>query len=124
MLESRSDQSEGHRSSSGFAVKHGVVTKDESLLGFSLVGVGGEVLKFLFQFLCLSCYGGIPVSGGVWSFRLLFFLCSMGGLALWWNEDANVNILKSGKNFINTRLLIKGEANWFRTFIYGPTYVE
>ncbi|KAK8572361.1 hypothetical protein V6N12_028416 [Hibiscus sabdariffa] len=47
-----------------------------------------------------------------------------GGLALWWNEDASVNTLKSGKNFIDTRLSIKAETDWFGTFIYGPLYAE
>ncbi|KAK8560252.1 hypothetical protein V6N12_013052 [Hibiscus sabdariffa] len=47
-----------------------------------------------------------------------------GGLALWWNEEASVNILKSGKNFIGTRLSIKGETDWFGTFIYGTPYAE
>ncbi|KAK8510089.1 hypothetical protein V6N11_000392 [Hibiscus sabdariffa] len=49
---------------------------------------------------------------------------TVGGLALWWNDDASVNILKSGKNFIDTRLSIKGEAEWFGTFIYGSPYAE
>ncbi|KAK9007123.1 hypothetical protein V6N11_050956 [Hibiscus sabdariffa] len=47
-----------------------------------------------------------------------------GGLSLWWTKDTQVRILKYGKNFINIEISVKGETNWFETFIYGPPYKE
>ncbi|KAK8563513.1 hypothetical protein V6N12_035659 [Hibiscus sabdariffa] len=47
-----------------------------------------------------------------------------GGLALWWSSDVNVVVLKSGKNFIDTRVSCNEDEEWFMTFIYGPPYAD
>ncbi|KAK8560100.1 hypothetical protein V6N12_012903 [Hibiscus sabdariffa] len=46
------------------------------------------------------------------------------GLPLWWSNDTNVTILNHGNHFIDTKLSIKGEVDWFMIFIYGTPYVE
>ncbi|KAL4332119.1 hypothetical protein GQ457_07G022500 [Hibiscus cannabinus] len=43
-----------------------------------------------------------------------------GGLALWWNEDADISVLSSCKNLIDTHIAIKNEEPWFCSFVYGP----
>ncbi|KAK8984682.1 hypothetical protein V6N11_008444 [Hibiscus sabdariffa] len=47
-----------------------------------------------------------------------------GGLALWWSNDVNVAILKSGKHFIDTRASFNEDEEWFMNFIYGLPYVD
>ncbi|KAK9007189.1 hypothetical protein V6N11_051019 [Hibiscus sabdariffa] len=46
------------------------------------------------------------------------------GLALWWTEDANISILRYGKNFIDSKLSTNIDEEWFCIFIYGPLYAE
>ncbi|KAF7813704.1 reverse transcriptase [Senna tora] len=44
-----------------------------------------------------------------------------GGLALWWNDDIDIQFVSSSKNFIHTRLdssLLKDTC--YFTFVYGP----
>ncbi|KAK9042566.1 hypothetical protein V6N11_017635 [Hibiscus sabdariffa] len=48
----------------------------------------------------------------------------VGGLALWWSNDTQITILRSGKHFIDAKISIKGESEWFGSFIYGPPYKE
>lgn len=44
-----------------------------------------------------------------------------GGLALWWIEDVNVNILFSSPNIVHTRIsALSCETSSYVTFIYGP----
>ncbi|KAL4379336.1 hypothetical protein GQ457_02G017580 [Hibiscus cannabinus] len=45
-----------------------------------------------------------------------------GDLSLWWNTEVKLNVLKADKNFIDAKVFIEGEADWFITFIYGPPY--
>ncbi|KAK8989039.1 hypothetical protein V6N11_030407 [Hibiscus sabdariffa] len=47
-----------------------------------------------------------------------------GGLALWWSNDTHITVLKSGKHFIDAKISIKGEPEWYGSFIYGPPYKE
>ncbi|KAK9004307.1 hypothetical protein V6N11_002109 [Hibiscus sabdariffa] len=47
-----------------------------------------------------------------------------GGLALWWLHEVSMVILNSGKNFIDTKVSVCGEEDWFLTFIYGPPYAN
>ncbi|KAK8600390.1 hypothetical protein V6N12_050244 [Hibiscus sabdariffa] len=47
-----------------------------------------------------------------------------GGLTLWWTNDANVSIIEYEKHFIDTKLSVNEEEDWFMTFIYGPPYNE
>ncbi|KAK9020674.1 hypothetical protein V6N11_010691 [Hibiscus sabdariffa] len=47
-----------------------------------------------------------------------------GGLALWWSHEVSMVILNSGKNFIDTKVSVCGEDDWFLTFIYGPPYAN
>ncbi|KAK9008110.1 hypothetical protein V6N11_075012 [Hibiscus sabdariffa] len=47
-----------------------------------------------------------------------------GGLALWWNDDINLVVTKSCKNFIDTTISVKIGEEWFCTSIYGPPYIE
>ncbi|KAK8488629.1 hypothetical protein V6N11_072849 [Hibiscus sabdariffa] len=47
-----------------------------------------------------------------------------GGLALWWSHEVSMVILNSGKNFIDTKVSVSGEYDWFLTFIYGPPYAN
>ncbi|KAK8506271.1 hypothetical protein V6N12_019963 [Hibiscus sabdariffa] len=47
-----------------------------------------------------------------------------GGLALWWSNEADISVLSFGKNFIDTKVSLNGEEDWFLTFIYGPPYTE
>ncbi|KAK8560066.1 hypothetical protein V6N12_012869 [Hibiscus sabdariffa] len=44
----------------------------------------------------------------------------VGGLALWWCDDAHITILHSSKNIIDTKISIKGEHVWFESFVYAP----
>ncbi|KAK8982944.1 hypothetical protein V6N11_054929 [Hibiscus sabdariffa] len=44
----------------------------------------------------------------------------VGGLSLWWSKDTQITILKDGKHFIDAKISVNGEAEWFGTFIYGP----
>ncbi|KAK9032054.1 hypothetical protein V6N11_056338 [Hibiscus sabdariffa] len=46
------------------------------------------------------------------------------GLALWWSNDTQITVLRSGKHFIDAEISIKGESEWFGSFIYGPPYKE
>ncbi|KAK8998720.1 hypothetical protein V6N11_084103 [Hibiscus sabdariffa] len=48
----------------------------------------------------------------------------VGGLALWWNDDINMSVIKSCKKFIDTTISVKDGDEWFCTFIYGPPYIE
>ncbi|KAK8562023.1 hypothetical protein V6N12_049078 [Hibiscus sabdariffa] len=47
-----------------------------------------------------------------------------GGLALWWSNNVKLSILRYEKNFIDTKISISGETDWFGTFIYAPPYTE
>ncbi|KAL4334878.1 hypothetical protein GQ457_07G013060 [Hibiscus cannabinus] len=47
-----------------------------------------------------------------------------GGLSLWWSNDTLVTILRSGRHFIDARVSVNGEMEWFGSFIYGPPYRE
>ncbi|KAL4355068.1 hypothetical protein GQ457_06G018210 [Hibiscus cannabinus] len=47
-----------------------------------------------------------------------------GGLALWWSNDTQITVLRSGKHFTDAKISIKGESEWFGSFIYGPPYKE
>ncbi|KAK8534695.1 hypothetical protein V6N12_057339 [Hibiscus sabdariffa] len=47
-----------------------------------------------------------------------------GGLALWWSNDVKLSILHYDNNFIDTKISINGEAEWYGTFIYAPSYTE
>ncbi|KAK8975323.1 hypothetical protein V6N11_063286 [Hibiscus sabdariffa] len=47
-----------------------------------------------------------------------------GGLALWWSDDTQITILRSGKHFIDAMISINGETEWYGSFIYGPPYRE
>ncbi|KAK9033906.1 hypothetical protein V6N11_050087 [Hibiscus sabdariffa] len=46
----------------------------------------------------------------------------VGGLALWWNSEIKLSVMQHDKNFIDTIISIKGEEEWFGTFIYAPPY--
>ncbi|KAL4353918.1 hypothetical protein GQ457_06G009460 [Hibiscus cannabinus] len=48
----------------------------------------------------------------------------VGGLALWWSNNAKLSVLRYEKNFIDTKISINGEPEWFGTFIYAPPYTE
>ncbi|KAK8600294.1 hypothetical protein V6N12_050150 [Hibiscus sabdariffa] len=48
----------------------------------------------------------------------------VGGLSLWWSQDTQITILRSGKHFIDTKISVNGEAECFGSFIYGPPYRE
>ncbi|KAK8532112.1 hypothetical protein V6N12_053561 [Hibiscus sabdariffa] len=47
-----------------------------------------------------------------------------GRLALWWSNNVKLSILHYDKNFIDTKISINGETDWFGTFIYAPPYTE
>ncbi|KAK9011087.1 hypothetical protein V6N11_043944 [Hibiscus sabdariffa] len=47
-----------------------------------------------------------------------------GGLALWWLHEVSMVILNSGKNFIDTKVSVNGEDDWFLSFIYGPPFAN
>ncbi|KAK8568452.1 hypothetical protein V6N12_007003 [Hibiscus sabdariffa] len=47
-----------------------------------------------------------------------------GGLALWWNEEADLTILSSHKHLIDTKISINKEVFWFCSFVYGPPKKE
>ncbi|KAK8994464.1 hypothetical protein V6N11_045552 [Hibiscus sabdariffa] len=47
-----------------------------------------------------------------------------GGLALWWSNEVKLSILHYDKNFIDTKISISGESEWYGTFIYAPPYTE
>ncbi|KAK9045242.1 hypothetical protein V6N11_059129 [Hibiscus sabdariffa] len=47
-----------------------------------------------------------------------------GGLALWWSKDTQIKVLKHGRYFIDAKISVNGESEWFDTFIYGPPYSE
>ncbi|KAK9037482.1 hypothetical protein V6N11_022393 [Hibiscus sabdariffa] len=46
------------------------------------------------------------------------------GLSLWWSNDTQVTILRSGRHFIDAKISVNGETEWFGSFIYGPPYRE
>ncbi|KAL4351690.1 hypothetical protein GQ457_06G000410 [Hibiscus cannabinus] len=46
------------------------------------------------------------------------------GLALWWSNDTQIIIIRSGKHFIDAKISVNGETEWFSSFIYGPPYRE
>ncbi|KAK8478026.1 hypothetical protein V6N11_084158 [Hibiscus sabdariffa] len=48
----------------------------------------------------------------------------VGGLALWWSNEVNLSIMHYDKHFIDTKISINGEIEWFDTFIYAPLYTE
>ncbi|KAK8515965.1 hypothetical protein V6N12_066803 [Hibiscus sabdariffa] len=48
----------------------------------------------------------------------------VGGLSLWWSKETQITILRSGKHFIDAKIFINGEEEWFGSFIYGPSYRE
>ncbi|KAK9024523.1 hypothetical protein V6N11_004682 [Hibiscus sabdariffa] len=47
-----------------------------------------------------------------------------GGLSLWWTKETQITILRSGKHFIDAKISVNGEEEWFGSFIYGPPYRE
>ncbi|KAK8552785.1 hypothetical protein V6N12_041359 [Hibiscus sabdariffa] len=47
-----------------------------------------------------------------------------GGLALWWSKDTQIKVQQYGKHYIDAKISVNGELEWFETFIYGPPYKE
>ncbi|KAK8593834.1 hypothetical protein V6N12_045907 [Hibiscus sabdariffa] len=47
-----------------------------------------------------------------------------GELVLWWLNKVNLSILHYDKNFIDTKISINREIEWFDTFIYALPYTE
>ncbi|KAK9018933.1 hypothetical protein V6N11_033978 [Hibiscus sabdariffa] len=47
-----------------------------------------------------------------------------GGLALWWSNSVNLSVMHFDKNFVDAKISITGEDEWFGTFIYAPPYSE
>ncbi|KAK8482329.1 hypothetical protein V6N11_035672 [Hibiscus sabdariffa] len=47
-----------------------------------------------------------------------------GGLALWWSNDVKLFIVHYDKNFVDTKISINREIEWFVTFIYAPSYTK
>ncbi|KAK8986255.1 hypothetical protein V6N11_013749 [Hibiscus sabdariffa] len=47
-----------------------------------------------------------------------------GGLALWWTNNVNVDVLNAGKSFIDAKISFQEEEEYYMTFIYGPPYVD
>ncbi|KAK9036183.1 hypothetical protein V6N11_078192 [Hibiscus sabdariffa] len=45
-----------------------------------------------------------------------------GGLALWWSNEVKLSVLHYDRNFIDAKISINGEPEWFGTFIYAPLY--
>ncbi|KAK8507583.1 hypothetical protein V6N12_072837 [Hibiscus sabdariffa] len=43
-----------------------------------------------------------------------------GGLLLWWTKETQITILSSRKHFIDAKISVNGEEEWFGSFIYGP----
>ncbi|XP_019097316.1 PREDICTED: uncharacterized protein LOC109131143 [Camelina sativa] len=47
-----------------------------------------------------------------------------GGLALLWKQDVDIEILVSGSNFVDTKVLVKGKS-FYATFVYGdPDHIK
>ncbi|KAK8546726.1 hypothetical protein V6N12_027496 [Hibiscus sabdariffa] len=47
-----------------------------------------------------------------------------GGLALWWKDEANVSILSTSKNVIDSKITLNEGTPWFCSFLYGSPYRE
>ncbi|KAK8568557.1 hypothetical protein V6N12_007105 [Hibiscus sabdariffa] len=47
-----------------------------------------------------------------------------GGLALWWSNDTQITIIRSGKHFIDAKISVNGDSEWFGFLIYAPPYIE
>jgi hypothetical protein len=47
-----------------------------------------------------------------------------GGLALYWREDLNVNLVSFGKNHIDVRVIQPNSQTWRCTFFYGEPKVQ
>jgi hypothetical protein len=47
-----------------------------------------------------------------------------GGLALYWREDLNVNLVSFGKNHIDVRVIQPNSQTWRCTFVYGEPKVQ
>ncbi|KAK8652613.1 hypothetical protein V6N13_126641 [Hibiscus sabdariffa] len=47
-----------------------------------------------------------------------------GGLALWWNEEAEIYALSSCKNLIDTHISIMNDGPWFCSFVCEPLNKE
>ncbi|KAK8517476.1 hypothetical protein V6N12_016327 [Hibiscus sabdariffa] len=45
-----------------------------------------------------------------------------GGLVLWWSNEVKLSVLHYERNFIDAKISINGEPEWFGTFIYAPPY--
>ncbi|KAK8999419.1 hypothetical protein V6N11_070586 [Hibiscus sabdariffa] len=45
-----------------------------------------------------------------------------GGIALWWSNEVKLSVLHYDRNFIDAKISINGEPEWFGTFIYAPPY--
>ncbi|KAK8975315.1 hypothetical protein V6N11_063278 [Hibiscus sabdariffa] len=47
-----------------------------------------------------------------------------GGLALWWDNDTKISIIRANKNVIDCSISCCKGNEWFCSFVYGPSYRE